>query len=123
MSQVTFLLDEQIPTSVGDALVALEPAILFRQVGAYPDVPAKGTLDPDVLIFAEEAGFALITFDKRSMRTHVATHLAAGHHTWGVFIFPNGKALSAGRIAEELLMVWTASQAEEWIDQIEFLPY
>jgi hypothetical protein len=123
VSQISFLLDEHVPASVGDAIVALEPAILFRQVGAHPDVPPKGTLDPDVLLFAERAGFTLVTFDKRTMRRHVEAHLVGGHHTWGVFVFPNGRSLSAGRVAEELLMFWTASQAEEWMDQIEFLPY
>ena len=58
------------------------------------------------------------------MPDHVANHLAAGRHTWGVFLFPKGNYLSAGRIAEELVLVWAASQREdEWVDRIQPLPY
>jgi Domain of unknown function (DUF5615) len=123
VSQVRFLLDEQIPAPVRDAVMAAEPVIEFRQVGIDSDVPPKGTLDPDVLLFAEQERFELVTFDKRTMPDHVADHLAAGHHTWGVFLFPKGNYLSAGRIAEELVLVWAASQHDEWVDRIEKLPY
>ena len=123
MSQVRYLLDEQIPAPVREALTAAEPAIDFRQVGVSPDAPPKGTLDPDALLFAEQEGFALVTFDKRTMPGHAADHLAAGHHTCGVFLFPNGNYLSAGRVAEELVLVWATSQQDEWVDRIEKLPY
>jgi hypothetical protein len=123
MSQVRFLLDEQIPEPVSDAIKAAEPAIDFRQVGVHPDVPPKGTLDPDVLLFAEKEEYALVTFDKRSMPGHMAAHLATGHHTWGIFLFPTGNYLSPGRIAEELVLVWATSEADEWIDRLENLPY
>jgi hypothetical protein len=56
------------------------------------------------------------------MPGHIGDHLASGKHTLGVFIFPDGNLLSPGRIADELIIVWVASQAEEWIDRIEYLP-
>lgn len=123
MSQVKFLLDEDLPGSIGDAIGRREPSIFFRQVGADPDVPPKSTLDPDVLIFAESEQYAVVTFDKRTMKDHGIEHLAKERTLWGLFVFPNGNRLSAGRVADELLMIWTASEAEEWIDRIENLPF
>ena len=123
MTQVQYLLDEQMPVAVREALEAAEPAIIVRQVGAQSDAPPKGTLDPEVLLFAEREQLVLVTFDKRSMPGHVTDHLAAGHHTCGVFIFQNGNALSAGRVAGELVFVWATSPADEWVDRIEYLPY
>lgn len=123
MTSVAFLLDENVPVSVADAARQTEPLMTVRHAGHDPDTPAGGTLDPEVLIFAEANGYALVTFDKTSMPRHLAAHHAAGRHTWGVFIFPNGNYLSAGRIAAELQLVWGASDADEWIDQVVNLPY
>jgi Domain of unknown function (DUF5615) len=122
MSQVAFLVDENVPASVVPAVLSREPSIRIPQVGVDPTVPPKGTLDPDLLAFAEAEGFALVTFDKDTMPGHIGDHLASGKHTLGVFIFPDGNSLSPGRIADELIIVWVASQAEEWIDRIEYLP-
>jgi hypothetical protein len=120
---VAFLLDEHVPLAVRNAVVAIEPAIRVRLIGTDPDIPPKRTNDPGLLAFAEDNGFAVVTFDKTTMPGHVADHLAAGHHTWGVFLFPNGRLLSAGEIARELVMIWAASDRSEWVDRIEFLPY
>ena len=120
---VAFLLDEHVPASVVGALAGIEPAIRVRLVGQDDDVPPKRTPDPQLLTFAEDNGFALVTFDNETMPDHVAAHLAAGRHTWGVFIFPNGNDLSAGRIADQLVMIWAASERDEWIDRYEYLPF
>jgi len=121
--RVTFLLDENLPEAAARALRTAEPSITYLHAGSDTSAPPKGTLDPQVLEFAEDQGFALVTFDKRTMPGHAADHLAKGRHTWGVFIFPEGNAMSAGRIAEELVLVWATSQRDEWIDRIEYLPY
>ena len=123
MSQVRFLLDEQIPVYLADAIRSREPAALVYQIGVDVGMPPKGTLDPGVLIFAEQNSLAIISFDKRTMRDHADDHLACGRHTWGLFLFPNGRKLSAGDAAEELVMIWSTSEAEEWIDRVEFLPF
>jgi hypothetical protein len=123
MTRVAFLLDENIPAAVARALRQAEPLMTVRYAGHDPDCPPKKTPDPQLLIFAEENGYALVTFDINTMPGHVVDHLAGGRHTRGVFIFPTGNSLSAGRVAQELLTVWGASVADEWIDRIEFLPY
>ncbi len=65
---------------------------------------------------------ALVTNDRKTMIQHAADHLANGGHTWGVFLY-SLHGMSAGSLADELLMIWSASPAEEWIDQIVFLPF
>ena len=122
MSKVAFLLDEHVPVAAGNAVLGLQPEVRLRIVGTHPDVPPKRTPDPDLLIFAETEGYALVTFDKDTMPGHAAAHTAAGRHTRGVFVFPNGNHLSAGRIAHELVTIWGASEAEEWADETVFLP-
>lgn len=123
MTPVSLLLDENIPGPVVHALRQLEPPMAVRFSGHEPGLPPKGTPDPDLLVFAEQNGYALVTFDINTMPGHVADHLAAGRHTRGVFVFPTGNSLSAGNVAQELAMVCGASDADEWIDRMEFLPY
>jgi hypothetical protein len=55
------------------------------------------------------------------MPRHVAAHLAAGHHMWGVLIIRQEKTWR--EIAEGLLLIWAASSAEEWQDRIEWIPW
>src|SRR5947209_4589649 len=54
------------------------------RVGDLPDLPL-GSLDPDILLWAEREGRILVTKDKDSMSAHLADHLQSGHHSPGVF--------------------------------------
>jgi len=47
--------------------------------------------------------------------------LSTGKPSSGIFIVPQQTGI--GEIIESLLLVWTASQAEEWRNQIVFLPF
>ena len=120
MSQVAYLFDEHVPRPALKALLAAEPSIRLLVVG-QPGAPPKRTPDPGLLAFAESEGMALVTNDRRTMRGHAADHLAAGRHTWGVFLYSQ-YTMSARLLADELLMIWSASQPEEWVDRVEFLP-
>jgi hypothetical protein len=55
------------------------------------------------------------------MQTHAAAHLASGRHTRGVFILRRGYPVRD--FVNALFLVWSASQAEEWQDRIEWLPW
>ena len=120
--RIRFLLDEGMPHAISNALRALEPEIEHEQVGRGPNSLPKSTRDPDIILFAEIEKRAIVTFDKETMIKHAANHIRIGQHTWGVFVFPHGHHLYAGQIAEELHIIWAASIADEWIDQVVFLP-
>jgi hypothetical protein len=55
------------------------------------------------------------------MAHYVQERLAAGRLSAGVFVVPQRSAI--GEIIQSLLLVWTASQAEEWRNQIVYLPF
>jgi hypothetical protein len=82
--------------------------------------PLRGTLDPDLLIAAEGFGRALLTGDRNSMWGHLANHFAAGHHTHGVFLMRNGFTLAV--VLQEVLLIWAATEADEWIDVTIYIP-
>jgi hypothetical protein len=55
------------------------------------------------------------------MRGHVANHQGAGHSTFGVFFIRDG--FPAVRHVEDLILIWASSEAEEWINRLEWLPW
>lgn len=119
MSQVRYLIDESVRLSVVAALRRAEPAIDVWRVG-QSGMPPFGSPDPDVLVFCEQQQRLLVSLDRSSMPTHVAAHQAAGGHTWGLLLITRGFSLR--QILDDLLLIWTASAAEEWRDTLHYLP-
>ena len=64
---------------------------------------------------------AFLTMDKRTMPGHIADHLSARRHTWGVFTLRMG--FSVPTLVDDLVLIWSATQAEDWQDRIEWLPW
>jgi hypothetical protein len=97
----------------------LNPDIDILRVGDI-GAPPLGTLDPDVLLYLESVQRLLITDNRRSMPGHLRDHWETGHQIWGLFwIRPE---TSIFRLAEELVMLWEISEAEEWCDILDWLP-
>jgi hypothetical protein len=59
MSRICFLADEDVSHDLIKALRSLEPTLDILAVGE-PGAPAKRTLDPDLLLFAEASGRTLL---------------------------------------------------------------
>ena len=79
-----------------------------------------GIPDPEVLRVAMVQGRILISHDENSMPGHFADFLNAGNHSPGVLIVPQGAPV--GRVIESILLVWIATEANEWVDRIAWLP-
>jgi hypothetical protein len=119
MSLIRYLLDEHIPNQLRLALRQRSPGLTVWRVGE-PAAPPLGTRDPDLLLWCELNNFSLVTNNRASMPGHLRDHLAAGHHEPGIFVVGVNMTLSA--IASELALIADASEAEEWVDQIVYLP-
>ena len=119
MSRLRFLFDEDTDPDVIDALLRREPTIDAVRVG-WPGAPAAGTPDPDLLIAVESAGRMLVSRDRKTMPGHLIDHYTAGRHTHGVALLRDGFPLSA--YADDLLMMWAVTEAEEWADATIYLP-
>lgn len=118
--KVCFLLDENESPRLKTALLRLEPALDVLRVGD-PGAPPRGTADPDILRHLEISGRMLVTSNRKSMPAHVKAHWEAGGHLWGLLWVRAGTPL--GRLAQELYLVWEASEAEEWVDRLDWIPF
>ncbi|NJM73738.1 MAG: DUF5615 family PIN-like protein [Scytonema sp. RU_4_4] len=118
--KVRFLLDENLPPRLKVAVLRLNPGIDILRVGE-PDAPQLGTPDPDVLLYLERSQRLLVTDNRASMPAHMEAHWAAGGKIWGLFwVRPR---IPLGQLAQELLLVWETTEAEEWIDRLEWIPF
>lgn len=114
-----FLLDEHIDPVLRRELVRTAPELVVWIIGD-PGAPARGTLDPDILIWCEANDFCLVTNNRRSMPRHLADHLALGRHMPGIFVV--GLAMTLGQMIDELVLIAGASVDEEFRDLMIYLP-
>ncbi len=78
-----------------------------------------GTLDPEILHWVEAHQRTFVTDNRKSLPGHIADHLASGGHHWGIFQVRKHAPLL--RLAEILHLYWSVTEAEEWIDVMEWL--
>jgi hypothetical protein len=118
--KVKFLLDENLSPRLKLAVVRLEPEIDIIRIGDY-SAPALGTLDPDVLVYLQHSQRLLITDNRTSMPDHLEEHWKQGFKIWGLFwLRPN---TNLGTVAQFLHLIWHTTDAEEWCDRLDWIPF
>jgi hypothetical protein len=117
--KMRFLLDEHLSLRLAAAVQHRNPLIDVLRVGDA-GVPPLATPDPAILDYLAISQRALITRNRRSMIQHYGDHLAEGKTHWGIFVA--SQRLTTREIAEQIELLWEASEAEEWIDYLQPLP-
>ena len=94
-----------------------EPFIDFKSANA---AGLEGLSDDKVLQLAAGEGRVLVSHDKRTMPVHFAARIRSGLGSPGVLLaLPHA---AVGEIVESLLIIWSASREQDWIDQIHYSP-
>jgi len=119
MSSIKYLLDEHVNPRFRMALVRREPDLPVRRIGDI-GVPPHQTSDPEILLWCEAQDFSLVTNNRASMPIHLRDHLAAGRHVPGIFILNSN--MTMGETIDELILIWSASDSDEYADQLRYLP-
>jgi hypothetical protein len=112
-----FQADNDLRASIRTGALRREPTIDFQSAYA---AKLEGVRDPDVLRLAATQGRILISHDENSMPGHFRDFLDGGSRSAGVFMAPQGAPTST--VIESILLIWIASQADEWVDRIVWLP-
>lgn len=89
------------------------------RVGDPPDLPL-GTVDPDILIWAEREARIFVSLDKRTLPGHLAQHLQQGRHSPGIFIVSRSSTLKD--ILDYLMYSAYAGHPLDYADGIRFIP-
>lgn len=78
-----------------------------------------GVPDLEVLARSAQSGRILVSHDYHTMPGYFAAFLASGQHSPGVLLH---QTLPVAQAIEALLLVWGASDPEEWLDTLTYLP-
>ena len=84
------------------------------------NAPSYGMPDADILDWIEQTGHIIVSRNRRTMPIHLREHLAQGKHIPGMLLLK--KQISIRELIEELLLIWHASEPEEYQDHIRYLP-
>ena len=83
------------------------------------DAGLAGLKDPDVLRIAADSRRILVSQDRRTMPANFVRYLT-GAVSPGVILLR--EAISIATAIEELVLIWSASEAEEWINRLIWIP-
>src|SRR5712691_10926363 len=114
--KVRFQADADLNAEIVAGVLRREPSVDFQSA---EEANLREVPDPEVLALAAQESRILVTHDRRTMPRHFADFIL--HHTSpGVLIIAQNVSV---RVAiEELLLVWAASESEEWRNLIVELP-
>jgi hypothetical protein len=112
---IRFQADADLNQVIVSAVIRRVPAIDFRTATS---AGLAGLKDDDVLAVAARDGRVLVTHDQATMPRHFAEFVRS-QHSPGVIVVP--QHLSLREAADDLILIWTATQANEWIGRIAFL--
>lgn len=111
-----FLADADFNQKIVAAVRRRERAIDFQTALEGGTI---GRVDPEVLRLAADSGRILVTHDRATMPRHFARLLEVASSPGLIIV---SQDLDIGAAVEDLLLIWTASGAEEWRDKIGFVP-
>jgi hypothetical protein len=113
---VRFQADVNLNQIILLAIRRREPAIDFQTAAV---AGLAGLNDPEVLALVAREERVLVTHDRKTMPGHFFDFITTATSA-GVLIVPQD-LLVASAVAD-LLLIWHATEAEEWLNQMRFLP-
>jgi hypothetical protein len=114
--KIRFLADADLNHDVVKGVLRREPAIDFRRADS---AGLRGLSDLAVLGFAASEARVLVSHDRKTM-PHAFAEWVSTKSSPEVFIISQRADLRS--VIEDLLLVWTTSDAEEWTNRICTLP-
>jgi hypothetical protein len=95
----------------------LEPAV---EVGRLRDVGLDKSADAEVLAYAATENWIVVSHDVNTMSAAANARFASGQVMNGLLLVH--QLSPAAAVIENLVLIWSASEAEEWVNQVRFLP-
>jgi hypothetical protein len=117
VSRPRFLADHDLNDNIVDGLLRRLPQVEFIRVR---DVGLASSPDPLVLDFAAVNGYLVVSHDVNTMTGHAYARIAAGTLMTGLLMVRQMDPV--GHAIESLALIWTTSEAEEWLGQVVYLP-
>ena len=114
--RVRFQADADLDGRILRGLRRIAPEIDIRTAA---DASLAGLEDPEVLQIAADSGRILVSQDRRTMPAHFA-RFSARAQSPGVVLLR--EAISISTAIEEIMLIWSASEADEWKGRLAWIP-
>ena len=114
--RVRFLADASLDHDIVAGVLRREPEIDFESA---PGILPERMKDPEVLVVAAALGRVLVSYDVHTMPRHFGDFVAQ-RSSPGLIVIPSSVAI--GQAIEYLVTAWHASEAEEWVDRVVWVP-
>jgi hypothetical protein len=114
---IRFLADADFNHAIVKGCRRHEPAMDFLSAN---EAKLERVPDPDVLALAAEQDRILVTHDRQTMPLHFGEFLTAGRSSPGVFLVNQHTPI--GEVIDALVLIWAASDADEWKNRIVNIP-
>jgi hypothetical protein len=114
---VRFQADADFNQVIVAAIVRRLPAIDFRTATA---AGLEGLDDAHVLATAAGEGRVLVTHDHATMPAHFETFIRSTPSPGLIVV---SQRLAIREVVDDLVLAWTASEPEEWVNRIAYLPF
>lgn len=113
---IRYQADADLNQAIVTGVLRKDPNIDFQT--AY-EAQLAGLSDLEVLALATEEKRILVTHDRKTMPYHFAQFILT-HQSSGVLIV--SKRLEIEIVINELILIWSASIAEEWTNRLAKIP-
>lgn len=117
MTEIRFQADADLKQAIVTGVLRRKPKLNFRSAN---EAELEGVKDSDVLAISARDGRVLVTHDRKTMPTEFGQFITSQTSS-GVLILSQN--LSIGEAIDAIILVWEASTAEEWINQIMAFPF
>ncbi|PIG91468.1 DUF5615 family PIN-like protein [Gloeocapsopsis sp. IPPAS B-1203] len=117
MKKVRFQADADLKQSIVSGVLRRQPNLDFQSANA---AGFEGKKDQEVLVSAAKERRVLVTHDRKTMPVEFGEFVLSQTSS-GVLIL--SQRLSINEAIETLILIWEASTAEEWINQIMSIPF
>ena len=114
--KVLYQADNDLRKAIVRGVVRREPQINFRSAQA---ARLDGIPDPEVLALAADEGRILVSHDFQTMPQHFR-EFTQGRRSPGVLLVRQD--LPVGEAIETLVLIWEASEADEWLNRFCLVP-
>jgi hypothetical protein len=111
-----FQADENLNAKILAGVLRREPSLDFQTAKA---ADILGLADREVLATAARDGRIVVSHDRETMPAHFARFITESTSAGVLIVSQNAEIRE---VIEQILLVWAASEAQEWKDQIGYLP-
>ena len=113
---VRFQADADLNQIIVSAILRRVPALDFRTATAAGLAHLK---DPEVPTLAARDGRILVTHDQTTMPRHFDEFVRSSHSS-GLIVVAQHVPIQVA--VDDLILIWTATQPEDWWNRIVYLP-